>query len=465
VALVSARLTRRDALKRFGFLAAGFSLAACTPAPTTTSSTPVASAAGALAPTSISATSAPTPTAALQTAPAKGSTQGTIRVWYFPFGNGVEDVYAQIKAQFEQETPGAKVNLELQPWQNRYPKMLAATAANQAPDVMFMTNDALLRFVEANALVPLDDLLPQSTWDGYDKNAIDGVSYRGSRWYLPMDHELPVWLVNKELIGKAGWDPEKPPATWEQLRAFCEQFMAAKLGDGLAPWGYHAGRGTLNDTFYPFLYQAGGRPLTPDGKEPAFNGSEGLAALDFIVELFEKGWSPQDYMTEITTNSQMPWFVGREAISVQLVQNSILDARTSAPTIKRGVSPVISGKEQWGYGPVRSWAISNSSKNRETAAAFLAFLARPDIMAKHCNAFGETPPKSAVAQQAHADDPEIRAVAAEANSAFDEQKHKYGRDLMPLVIPEIQAAIARQKSSKQALDDAASKVRDLFAKG
>ena len=36
---------------------------------------------------------------------------------------------------------------------------------------------------------------------------------------------------------------------------------------------------------------------------------------------------------------------------------------------------------------------------------------------------------------------------------------------MPLVTPEIQAAILKQKTPKQALDDAATKVRELFAKG
>jgi ABC-type glycerol-3-phosphate transport system substrate-binding protein len=56
-------------------------------------------------------------------------------------------------------------------------------------------------------------------------------------------------------------------------------------------------------------------------------------------------------------------------------------------------------------------------------------------------------------------------LRSEMPMTFDEQKHKYGRDMMPLVIPQIQAAVLKQKTPKEALNAAAAAVRDMFAKG
>jgi len=59
----------------------------------------------------------------------------------------------------------------------------------------------------------------------------------------------------------------------------------------------------------------------------------------------------------------------------------------------------------------------------------------------------------------------MQEIATHLEFTFGEQKHKYGRDLMPLVTPEIQAAIIGDKTPQQALDDAAKAVTELFAQG
>jgi multiple sugar transport system substrate-binding protein len=443
---IPARVTRRETLRVLGLGAASLTLAACgTPTPAAPAQ-PVG-----------------TTTEPAQAAPGK-KPSGEIKVWYFPFAPGVEQVYTDFAQRFQQENPGTTVSAELIPNENRYPKMLSAVAAGQAPDVWFMTDDALVRFVEAKALVALDDLVPKAAWDGYDQTLIDIITHHGSRWYLPIDRELPVWMTNKTLLEKAGWDPEKPPATWTELRDVCAMIKTLNLPQTYG-WGYNAASVTLNDTFYPLLYQAGGRPISPDGKEPAFNSDAGVEALELVVELFDKGWASQEYMTLLPNQQSAPWFQGRQAVSIQYKQNAITNARTNAPDIKRGIAPVLKHKEQWGFGAMRSLAMSSNTKNKETAAAFMLFLTRADNMLKHNESFGYMPAKTPVANQAYATDPEMAMLRSEMPMTFDEQKHKYGRDMMPLVIPQIQAAVLKQKTPKEALNAAAAAVRDMFAKG
>jgi multiple sugar transport system substrate-binding protein len=387
---------------------------------------------------------------------------GEVGIRFFPFGAGVEEIYQGFATEFQSQNPGAQVRLDLQPWENRYPKMLADLAAGQGPDVMFVTTDVLIRFVGANAISPAAELLPTEAWDGYADKTLGEVTYEGKRWFGPMDQEIPVWLTNKTIFEKAGLDPNKPPATWDEIREVCRKVKATD--PSLYGWGYPAASATLNTTFYPFLYQAGGRPISEDGKEPTFNSEAGVEALSFIVELFEQGWASQQYLQPIETG-QDPFTQGKQAISNVMFAAGILTLRKTAPDLKYGLTPMLKHKEQWGFGGMRSWAISARSKNKEAAAALLNFLIKPENMARHSEAFGVFPVKAQAAEQVYKNDPELAGLKDRMPMIFGEQKHKYGRDLMPLVTPEIQAAILKQKTPKQALDDAATKVRELFAKG
>lgn len=390
-----------------------------------------------------------------------GKAQGNVTVWYYPFGTGVEQLYGQFVKEFQKEYPDIKVNLQLQPFSNRNPKILSAIAAGQGPDVFYITTDPMIRFAEAHVMAPLDDLLPKNIWSGIVKSSADEVAYQGSHWYLPIWHELPVWLYVPSLLEEIGWDPKQPPYTWDDLRQVCEKAQSHSLYG----WAYNGGSVTLNDTFYPFLYQAGGRPFSGDGKHAAFNGPEGVEALTFIVELYAKKWSPQAYMTPITDMTQTPFFQKKQIVSIEYRQNGLTTAWAQAPALNVQPTPVLKHKEQWGFGALAGWAISSNSQNKEAAATWLSFLARPEIALRHCEAYGYMPVIQQAAANAFKKTPILKSLESELPMTFGEQKNKYGRDIMPLVIPDIQAAIVGQKSPKQALDDAASKVDNLLAKG
>ncbi|MGH2551403.1 MAG: ABC transporter substrate-binding protein [Thermomicrobiales bacterium] len=388
---------------------------------------------------------------------------GDISVRFFPFGTGVEDLYAEFKDEFEAQNPDVKVNLDLQPWDNRYPKMLADIAAGQGPDVMFVTTDVLIRFSQADAIVPLDFLLPAELWSGYEQKYIDEVSLDGSKWYLPFDKEVPLWLINKDIYEQSGLDPAVLPANWDDLRGVCETVKSAG-DDMIFGWGYQAAAGTLNTTFYPFLVQAGGRPISEDGTTATFNSPEGVEALTFITELFTNGWASQQYMQPIQ-DGQDPFILGTQAVSLEIFVNGLKTQKAQAPELNYALTPMLGHKQQAGFGGMRSWAISKESKNPEAAAALVNFLSNPEINRRHCEMFGTFPAGTEALAASYQGDTEMAEIATHLEFTFGEQKHKYGRDLMPLVIPEIQAAIIGEKTPQQALDDAASAVNELFAQG
>lgn len=390
-------------------------------------------------------------------ASAKG--KATVTVWYFPFGDGVEQLYGQFAQEFEKEHPDIKIDLQLQPFDNRNQILLTALTANQGPDVFYLTTDPLIWFSEVNAIAPLDDLLPKDIWDSIIPASANEVAYKGSHWYLPIWHELPIWLYTPSLLQEIGWDPKKPPTTWDEIVAMCKQAKS----HGLYGWGYNAASTTLNDTFYPFLYQAGGTPFSPDGKHAVFNSAAGVEALTFITELFRQGWAPQADMTPISSNEENPFYQKKQIISVEYRQQALISAQKQYPQLNLQVLPIPTAREQWGFGALAGWSITSGAKNKEAAALWLSFLARPDIALRHCQSFGYMPVVKQVVDEAFKNNPQIQAVNPELVHTFGEQKNRHGRDIMPLVIPEIQAAIIGQKTPKQALDDAATIVNQVLA--
>ncbi|MEJ7839909.1 MAG: hypothetical protein WKF81_13935, partial [Thermomicrobiales bacterium] len=200
------------------------------------------------------------------------------------------------------------------------------------------------------------------------------------------------------------------------------------------------------------------------GMSATFNSAEGVETLSFIVELFEKEWADQAYLQPIDSG-QDPFTLGSQALSNNMFVNGMLELRNNNPDMNYAVSPILTNKEKWGFGGMRSWALSENSSNKEAAGLLLEFLARPENAKRHGELAGTFPAATAAREGIFAEDAEIAALAENLPFIFGEQKHKYGRDLMPLVVPEIQAAIIGEKDPQQALDDAAAAVTELFAQG
>lgn len=63
-----------------------------------------------------------------------------------------------------------------------------------------------------------DDVLPP---------LISYFSIGGKLNSVPWNNSTPLFYYNKDMFTAAGLDPEKPPATWQELEADCEKIMAA----------------------------------------------------------------------------------------------------------------------------------------------------------------------------------------------------------------------------------------------
>lgn len=115
----------------------------------------------------------------------------------------------------------------------------------------------------------------------FDPRLMAPSSADGKVYGLPTEAYAVGLIYNRELFTKAGLDPAKPPATWEEVRA-----AAKKISDktGIAGFGMHATNNTGGWMLTTMTYSFGGQMERAEGDRvvAAFDDAPTRGALDLL---------------------------------------------------------------------------------------------------------------------------------------------------------------------------------------
>jgi multiple sugar transport system substrate-binding protein len=307
----------------------------------------------------------------------------------------------------------------------------------------------------------LDDDLTEEDRHDYDPAVMDGITIDGHPWVFPILRTVNTSLYNKDLFAAEGLDPEHPPTTWQELDVAAHKLTKDTDGDGNPDqWGlgYLFGGDTLNLTFWPFLWQAGGEVLTPDGKDIAFDGPEGLEALKFLVRLYKDGCIPSSFFADVPAqefpSGRLGYFMGVGPLEIRQL-------RRDAPKLNFGVAPILKHKRRLSYGSIGGFGVFAATKHPQETVLWLKFLTRPDNMRKFCSTTGFLPTRHSVGAL-YANDPLLHALENEAPYCRPDVKSVYARQIMMALGPEIQQAALGKKSPEQAIKDAGAAARAIL---
>ncbi|GGV08655.1 sugar ABC transporter substrate-binding protein [Streptomyces filipinensis] len=154
----------------------------------------------------------------------------------------------------------------------------AKLAGGQMEDVFytyFTDAEHVVDIHQAADLTPyLKDLRSYAT---LQKQLRDIYTADGKVYGIPRTGYSMGLIYNRTLFRKAGLDPDKPPTTWDEVRADARRIAA--LGGGTVGYADYSAQNQGGWHFTAELYSQGGDVVTPDGKKAAIDTPEGRAVL------------------------------------------------------------------------------------------------------------------------------------------------------------------------------------------
>jgi len=260
------------------------------------------------------------------------------------------------------------------------------------PDLSFQANNDIERLAVAGLAQPLEALAGKLARRVAPASPVAQIGQVGGRPFgIPFQISVPICIVNLDLVARAGGDPADLPADWQGLLALTGRI--GRLGDNVVGGFFDVGSAW---TFQALVTAAGGRMASPDGRRVAFDGPEGLAALQVVQGFGAAG------MVDMSQAQAMQAFAAG-TIGVLATSNNVLTGliRQSAGRFQVGAAPwplpVPTGRLPAGG---RTGVIFTKDPARQAAAySFLTYMAQPEVQMMVVEATGAVPVDLAVAQR------------------------------------------------------------------
>jgi multiple sugar transport system substrate-binding protein len=301
-----------------------------------------------------------------------------LRVGTGDSGEGLNP-HQEIIARFEEQNPDILIQLEAVAGRDYYTRLLTQIAARDAPDIMQIGDDAVPRFVDSGAFLPLDDFIsgdhPLDT-SIYLPGVLEPGQWEGQQWLLPKDFSPLAVYYNKAIFDEYGVPYPEDGWTWDDLVETAEALTQDTDGDGKTDiWGIQL---TANWTtgFEYFIAAAGGNLISEDGESfvGTMDSPASIAAVQFFSDLYhvhQVAPPPADFSLWAGGNAE---FDNGQA-AMRLFGRWPLGGYRENPNIDLGIVGVPAGEERanilfWG-----GFGIFSGTEHPEAAWRFLNFYA------------------------------------------------------------------------------------------
>jgi multiple sugar transport system substrate-binding protein len=380
---------------------------------------------------------------------------GSITMRAYPLSPGADENadkkfwQSQVDA-FKAKYPKAEVKVDIKPWKDRDTALTTAIAGGTAPDVVYMIPDELAQFRAQEVLEPLDEVVDKT---GYRKSALDAVTHDGKVYGAPILMSVVPGVCDAKVLKEVGVD--KPPTTWAELAALGPKFKAK------GKYVTHiigSTEATLNQTFYPWVWQAGGAPFDEAGKSTIDSPAMAEAAK-FLGDLAEQGFVKRDEAAGNLPAEQT--VVGRRQVGCVYYSTPTEMATVWGKDVV--VTAPLKNKSEATYGTVGSFTVLNGSENKALAAAWTQFVTTADVLAAIGKFSNFYPPKEGAPAPFAAGSPEAQAEPFLPLVNVG-PRVAHAREVQAVLAPEVQAVVLGKKSAEQAMKDGAKAAEPVLAR-
>ena len=212
---------------------------------------------------------------------------------YYPVavGGPVTKIIDDMVSRFEKENADIKVTaVYAGNYTDTITKAMTAMKGGQPPQLSVLLSTDVFTLMDEKAIVPMDDLVADKSWfkEFYSAFMANG-QVDGKTWSIPFQRSTIVLYWNKDAFKEAGLDPEKAPASWDEMVEMSKKLVKKDASGNTARWGVE-----IPTTGYAYwMLQAlaieNGQKLMNDaGNEVYLTAPKTAAALDYWVDLSRK---------------------------------------------------------------------------------------------------------------------------------------------------------------------------------
>jgi multiple sugar transport system substrate-binding protein len=384
---------------------------------------------------------------------------GPLEWWHLGYTPGGETPTSQLVddavAAYEASHPDIDITVTGIPFSDEGLAQLdTALATEEGPDIFRIASDRLPNYGEQGVLSPIDDYLTAEDEADILPNLLEGVEYNGEHLAWPQWVPPIGFYLNNAVFEAAG--VEIPDETWT-VDEF-KQLAQDLTGDGVFGFATYMGAASVNEL--TLLYTEGATVLSEDNSEYTLNSEAGVAGLQTLVDLFAASAMPPDSTTIALPDVEQGFIDGRFAMmtagsgSIANLQGNEIEFTVLPP-------PIGAAGETVTVGGMGTYAVPAKSDPARVAAAH-------NLARYLTGAVIEDVPGWFLAP----------ATRASIDVAADNPAMQPFQDMLPavrfmplipawpeidaLIHPEVQLAVAGQKSAQQALDDAGAQITPLL---
>ena len=372
-------------------------------------------------------------------------------------------------------------------------KLRTAAAGNAAPDVARLPILWGAEFAAKGQLAEIQleefGFKREDFWSG----ALKSVTWNGKLYGVPTNNETMAFIWNKDIFKKAGLDPDKPPATWDDVVKYSAQI---KKATGKAGFGMVARVNAGNTPFrvMPALWAFGSGALDEAEPDPSYqkvliNNEGGVAALQAHYDMYVRDKSvPTSALTNTQTENGDLFISGQIAMEIAHPSEyaAMIDKAKKATGADKELADQVVENMAYGLmpaGPVRRAVVFGGSNihifndqfaghpvDRKAADAFIAFTCGPEWSVKNSGNWTGSNPGNL---QGFKTDGMKQRLDSIKFLEVTTSMLQYGvpfpvipesTEIMNNIVPNmLQNALTTKMSVKQAADGAAEQIKALIA--
>lgn len=209
-------------------------------------------------------------------------------------GGPLTKLVDKLVLEFEAENPGISVKaIYSGNYSDTMTKAMTSLKGGNPPHLSVILSTEIFTLIDNDAILAFDDLVTgaeDKQWlDSFYPALMENSRTGDKTWSIPFQRSTIVMYYNKDAFKKAGLDPDKPPATWEEMVEMGKKLVIKDDAGKVTQWGLE-----IPSTGYPYwmfgaLSKQNSEVLMNNaGTETYFDNPGVVQALEFWKDLGQK---------------------------------------------------------------------------------------------------------------------------------------------------------------------------------